>query len=130
MKAILAVATVAALAMVAKSGEPTNHVLTAAMWGTSSSASETVLKDGTFNDYYPIYSPDPAVDFIEADFGVCKAIATVALLDIWEYKEESNIELWLQDTDYATSTFADSNKHCYSGSRNGIMTMAGCDGSG
>lgn len=43
---------------------------------------------------------------------------------------ESNIELWQQDEDFSVSAFSDTNKLCYTGGRNGVMTLKDCDGIG
>ena len=80
VKAILAAATVAALAMVAKSGEPTNHALTATFSGGTS---VSVLNDGNLDSYHYVSSLTVGQDYVELDFGSCKAIGAVAMIDVW-----------------------------------------------
>ena len=53
----------------------------------------------------------------------------MAIIDIYP-KPDSDIELWVQSESFYFSDLSDESKRCYTGGRNGVMSLTTCNGVG
>ena len=73
------------------------------------------------------YSRDSLIEgetYFEVNFGSCKTVATVAMIDTYP-SVDAEIELWVQSSSKTASTFTDTSKRCFTGGRNGVMSCTG-----
>lgn len=87
--------------------------------------------DNNLDACYFLSSVVAGQTYVQYDFGISTDVGTVMIHDRYGHRVQATIDIWVTDTAYdptihnGVTDWIDSSKHCYTGSRYGVMHCQG-----